>query len=297
MSSDFPPLVLHIMKKSQYLSIISTIVVLVLAGMIGFYIYSTTDSYKAKQLYATLGNDFTVAQCDSITNSFPQTEYAELAQQKKRLLLRQKSQWESICRKPTIEAVKQFRNTPELLNKYVNLVEEKLDSLLWEDALRGKTKLHYEAYLALGKMTHNHNEAFKVLESMYKLPDVATLQDQLKNNATNFISNLADAKTNKIVEACADTVYNFLYHSNYTKEKLTDYLNKVYYKNVKKRTFNITSEIVVDKARIGEEKVGYSAIFDVDYSIPGKKIRKSTATLLFNPEGKIVGVAMKRKFK
>ena len=285
------------MKKFKSLSIISTLVFLLFASVVGFYIYTTTDGYKAKQLYVALGNDYTASQCDSITKKYPSTEYAEMAQLKKRTLLRQQSQWQSICRNPSIESVQKFKNTPELMNKYVNLVEEKLDSLLWEEARRGKTKAKYDAYLALGKMTVHHDEAFSVLESMHHIPDVATLQEQLKQNATDFIDDLANARVSKVVDACADTVNYFLYHSNYTKDSLTDFLKKVYYKKVKKRTFNIVSDITFDKARLGETAVGYAAVFDVEHAIPGKKMRKSSFMLLFNLEGKIVYVAMKPKFK
>ena len=192
------------MKKNKSLSIVATILVLTFAGIIGLYIYSTTDGYKAKQLYAALGNDYTVAQCDTLINRFPNTEWAEFAKQKKINLLRQEHEWASITKKPKLEAIKNFKSKYELTTKYAVAVEEMLDSILWEQAKRGKTQKDYEEYLALGKMTRCHNDAFVMLQKMHQLPEVKAFESQFQKSITQFYDALANAKTNEVLELCSD---------------------------------------------------------------------------------------------
>ena len=143
------------MKKFKSLSIVATVVVLGFATVIGGYIYTTTDGYQAKKLYDALGNDYTAAQCDSITKRFPATDYAELAQEKKRTLLRQQAEWKTITKNPTLQAIQTFKSKHQLIDKYFVAVEEKLDSLLWAEAIKLKAKQNYDAYVKLGQMAHN----------------------------------------------------------------------------------------------------------------------------------------------
>lgn len=285
------------MKKFKSLSIVATIVVLGLAAVIGGYIYTTTDAYQAKVLYDALGNDYTAAQCDSITKRFPATDYAELAREKKRSLMRQKGMWHAISKRPTVKALMQLKNTPDLLKKYAILADEKLDSLVWVEAQKGKTQKHYEDYLSLGKMTRHHNEAFRVLEKMQQLPNPETVQEQMQMSVKDFYHNLGNAQTSKVVEACADTVKLFLHRGNLDKTQLTNYLNKTYYKKVKKRNFTITSDISIHKARLTDDSYGYAAVCTMDEEIPGKRLRKSKSLILFNTDGKIVYVRINRVFK
>lgn len=282
------------MKKNKSLSIVATIVVLTFAGIIGLYIYSTTDGYKAKQLYAALGNDYTVAQCDTLINRFPNTEWAEFAKQKKINLLRQEHEWASITKKPKLEAVKNFKSKYELTTKYAVAVEEMLDSILWEKAKRGKTQKDYEEYLALGKMTRCHNDAFVMLQKMHQLPDVKAFESQFQKSITQFYDALANAKTNEVLELCSDTIYRFLLRHRLTKPQLADYLNNNYTKKIKKRNFSITSDIEFTKGVYTGQEVGYAALFNLEQVMPSGKVRKNKVTMMFNPEGKIVYVVMRR---
>ena len=182
------------MKKFKSLSIVATVVVLGLAVVIGGYIYTTTDGYQAKALYDALGNDYTVAQCDSITKRFPATDYAELAREKKRVLLRQQAEWKAITKNPTLQAVQTFKNKHQLIDKYFVAVEEKLDSLLWVDAIKLRAKQNYEAYAQLGQMARNYSEAMFVLQKMNELPDVESVAPNLKEQITKFFDALGNGK-------------------------------------------------------------------------------------------------------
>lgn len=287
---------LHIMKRNLSLSIIATVVVLLFVGLIGSFIYTNTDEYKAKALYNELGNDYTIGQCDSILKTFPNTECVELVKEKKRSLLRQKGMWHAISKRPTIEALMQLKNTPNLLKRYAILADEKLDSLVWVEAQKGKTQKHYEEYFALGKMTRYHNETFRVLQAMQNLPNPEAVQEQIQVSVKDFYNNLGNTQTSKVVEACADTVKLFLHRGNIDKIQLTDYLNKTYYKKVKKRNFTITSDIAIHKARLADDSYGYAAVCTMDEEIPGKRVRKSKSLILFNTDRKIVYVKINRVF-
>lgn len=285
------------MKKFKSLSIVATVVVLGLAAVIGGYIYTTTDAYQAKVLYDALGNDYTAAQCDSITKRFPATDYAELAREKKRVLLRQQAEWKEITKNPTLQAVQTFKNKHQLIDKYFVAVEEKLDSLLWVDAIKLKAKQNYEAYTQLGQMARNYNEAMFVLQKMNELPDVESVAPNLKEQITKFFDALGNGKAADVSALCADTVSFFLFRQNLTTEKVAEYVNKTYCKRIKKRTFSEPSEMKFDKSRIGEEKVGYAAQFSIDLTAPAKVARKQKALFMFTPEGKIIYASLRPTYR
>lgn len=285
------------MKKFKSLSIVATVVVLGLAAVIGGYIYTTTDAYQAKALYDALGNDYTAAQCDSITKRFPATDYAELAREKKRVLLRQQAEWKAITKNPTLQAVQTFKNKHQLIEKYFVAVEEKLDSLLWVDAIKLKAKQNYEAYAQLGQMARNYNEAMFVLQKMNELPDVESVAPNLKEQITKFFDALGNGKAADVSALCADTVSFFLFRQNLTTEKVAEYVNKTYCKRIKKRTFSEPSEMTFDKSRIGEEKVGYVAQFSIDLTAPAKVARKQKALFMFTPEGKIIYASLRPTYR
>lgn len=285
------------MKKFKSLSIVATVVVLGLAAVIGGYIYTTTDGYQAKALYDALGNDYTAAQCDSITKRFPATDYAELAQEKKRVLLRQQAEWKAITKNPTLQAVQTFKNKHQLIDKYFVAAEEKLDSLLWVDAIKLKAKQNYEAYAQLGQMARNYNEAMFVLQKMNELPDVESVVPNLKEQITKFFDALGNGKAADVSALCADTVSFFLFRQNLTTEKVAEYVNKTYCKRIKKRTFSEPSEMTFDKSRIGEEKVGYVAQFSIDLTAPAKVARKQKALFMFTPEGKIIYASLRPTYR
>ena len=285
------------MKKFKSLSIVATVVVLGLAAVIGGYIYTTTDGYQAKTLYDALGNDYTAAQCDSITKRFPATDYAELAREKKRVLLRQQAEWKAITKNPTLQAVQTFKNKHQLIDKFFVAVEEKLDSLLWVDAIKLKAKQNYEAYAQLGQMARNYNEAMFVLQKMNKLPDVESVAPNLKEQITKFFDALGNGKAADVSALCADTVSFFLFRQNLTTEKVAEYVNKTYCKRIKKRTFSEPSEMKFDKSRMGEEKVGYVAQFSIALTAPAKVARKQKALFMFTPEGKIIYASLRPTYR
>lgn len=285
------------MKKFKSLSIVATVAVLGLAAVIGGYIYTTTDGYQAKALYDALGNDYTAAQCDSITKRFPATDYAELAREKKRVLLRQQAEWKAITKNPTLQAVQTFKNKHQLIDKYFVAVEEKLDSLLWVDAIKLKAKQNYEAYAQLGQMARNYNEAMFVLQKMNELPDVESVAPNLKEQITKFFDALGNGKAADVSALCADTVSFFLFRQNFTTEKVAEYVNKTYCKRIKKRTFSEPSEMTFDKSRIGEEKVGYVAQFSIDLTAPAKVARKQKALFMFTPDGKIIYASLRPTYR
>ena len=280
------------MKKFKSTVIIATVAVLGFAAIIGGYLYTTTDGYQAKKLFNSLGNDYTASQCDSITKLFPNSEYAEKAQLKKRALLRQQSQWNSIANNPTLQNLKEFKKNADLTSKYSNAADEKLDSLLWIQALNGKLEKYYKEYAELGQMARHYNEAMHVLPMMHKLPEVSSVSEQLKNQSTKFFELLGKGDANGIASLCADTVSYFLFHQNYTPAKVADFISKVYCKKIKERTFVTSSDIEFSKARIGNDGVGYAAVLGVEITAPAKVARKHQAIILFTTEGKITYVAL-----
>jgi dihydroxyacetone kinase-like predicted kinase len=160
-----------------------------------------------------------------------------------------------------------------------------LDSILWEQAKRGKTQKDYEEYLALGKMTRCHNDAFVILQKMHQLPDVKAFESQFQKSITQFYDALANAKTNEVLELCSDTIYRFLLRHRLTKPQLADYLNNNYTKKIKKRNFSITSDIEFTKGIYTGQEVGYAALFNLEQVMPSGKVRKNKVTMMFNPEG------------
>ena len=96
------------MKKFKSISLLATLIVLIVVAIIGVYIYISSDSYQAKQLYEALGDDYTVSQCDTIIEKFLNSDYAELAKQKKNDLIRQQNEWAYISNKPTLERLTRF---------------------------------------------------------------------------------------------------------------------------------------------------------------------------------------------
>jgi hypothetical protein len=280
------------MKKFKSISVVATIVVLGIVAIVGGYIYTTTDAYQAKKLYNELGNDYTASQCDSLTKRFPNSEYAELAQEKKRSLLRQQAEWNSISSNPSVQGLKTFKKKHELTAKYSNAADEKIDSLLWIEALNSKLEQAYEEYAALGQMARNYNETMNVLQWMHKLPEVASVSEQLKEQSKKFFEILGNGDAKAVAGLCSDTISLFLYHQNYTPAKVVDFVNNVYCKNIKQRTFVITSDIELSKARIAADKAGYAALFNVDLTAPSKIARKHKATILFTLEGKIASIAL-----
>ena len=285
------------MKKFKSLSIVALVVVLVLTAIVGGYIYTTTDAYKAKQLYNALANDYTASQCDSIINRFPSSEYAELAQDKKRTLLRQQAEWSSISQNPTLQSVKNFKSRHQLTDKYFIAAEEKLDSLLWAEAQLQKSKKIFEEYANLGQMAKNYDEAMFVLQKMHKLPEVETVKQNLEGQLNMFFDALGNGDATAVAGLCADTVSFFLFRLNLTPEKVAEFINKTYCKKIKKRTFSAPSAMEFDKARIGVEKVGYIAEFTIDLTSPAKVARKQKAVFMFTPDGKIIYAAMRPIFK
>ncbi len=281
------------MKKFKSLSIVATVVVLLIAAILGYYIYTTTDAYQVQKLYNELGNDYTASQCDSITKRFPNSEYAEKAQEKKRNLLRQQSEWETIKNKPTLQAIQNFKKKHQLTSKLTIAVEQKLDSLLWVAAINSKLKKSYEEYGALGQMAEHYNEAMYILQGMHKLPEVETVTTTLQEQATKFFAALGEGNADDVAALCADTVSFFLFHQNLSNDKVKDFVNNVYCKNIKKRTFEITSNLEFDKARIGDEAAGYAVQFNIAIISPKKVARKHKVILLFTPECKIVYAALR----
>ena len=286
------------MKKFKSLSIVALVVVLGLTAIVGGYIYTTTDAYKAKQLYNALGDDYTVSQCDSIILNFSTTEYADLAKAKRLNLIRQEREWRGICRKPTLERVQQFKSKYQLTRQYMIAVEEKLDSILWSAAQRGTTQECYQDYLELGKMTRNYNNALHALQCMHALPDASTIASQFEPTITKFYDALSSKETTRQLTAlCTDTVARFFYRQNLPVRELETYINKTYHKNVQKRYFKITSDIHFTKAYVGDDKVGYAALFDLQQEVPSKPVRNYNATIIFNTDGKVMYINAQRIFK
>lgn len=286
------------MKKFKSISLLATLIVLIVVAIIGVYIYTSSDSYQAKQFYEMLGNDYTVSQCDTIIEKFSNTEYAVLAKQKKIDLIRQQNDWAYISNKPTLERLKRFKSHYHLSQKMVNAVEEKIDSIVWENALRGRTQKLYEEYVALGKMTRHHDEALIRLQDMLNLPNLQSLESALKINIDKFYDALSErSKTSELIQLCADTVARFLFRHNITKDKLSSYIVNNYNKKIKKRIFNITSDIEFTKAYISDGKVGYAALFDIEQGLPSKPLIKKRAMLIFTPEGKVAYMNMRRVYK
>ena len=286
------------MKKFKSISLLATLIVLIVVAIIGVYIYTSSDSYKAKQFYEMLGDDYTVSQCDTIIEKFSNTEYAALAKQKKIDLIRQQNDWAYISNKPTLERLKRFKSHYHLSQKMANAVEEKIDSIVWENALRGRTQKLYEEYVALGKMTRHHDEALIRLQDMLNLPNVQPLESSLKINIDKFYDALSErSKTSELIQLCADTIARFLFRHNITKDKLSSYIVNNYNKKIKKRIFNITSDIEFTKAYISDGKVGYAALFDIEQGLPSKPLIKKRAMLIFTPEGKVAYMNMRRVYK
>lgn len=286
------------MKKFKSISLLATLIVLIVVAIIGVYIYTSSDSYQAKQFYEMLGNDYTVSQCDTIIEKFSNTEYAVLAKQKKIDLIRQQNDWAYISNKPTLERLKRFKSHYHLSQKMANAVEEKIDSIVWENALRGRTQKLYEEYVALGKMTRHHDEALIRLQDMLNLPNLQSLESALKINIDKFYDALSErSKTSELIQLCADTVARFLFRHNITKDKLSSYIVNNYNKKIKKRIFNITSDIEFTKAYISDGKVGYAALFDIEQGLPSKPLIKKRAMLIFTPEGKVAYMNMRRVYK
>lgn len=285
------------MKKFKSLSIVATVVVLGLAAVIGGYIYTTTDGYQAQKLYDELGNDYAASQCDSITKRFPATKYAELAQEKKRTLLRQQAEWNTISKNPSRQAIQTFKSKHQLTDKYFIAAEEKLDSLLWDDALKLKTKKNYEEYAQLGQMARNYDEAMFVLQKMNQIPEVAAVSQNLEEQVNKFFDALGKGDATAVSALCADTVSFFLFRQNLTADKVAEFINKTYCKNIKKRTFSAPSAITFDKSRIAVDKAGYIAHFTIDLTAPAKVARKQKALFMFTPEGKIIYASMRPCFR
>lgn len=286
------------MKKFKSISLLATLIVLIVVAIIGVYIYISSDSYQAKQLYEALGDDYTVSQCDTIIEKFLNSDYAELAKQKKNDLIRQQNEWAYISNKPTLERLTRFKSRYTLSQKMTNAVVEKIDSIIWENALRGRTQKHYEEYIALGEMTRHYDEALIRLQNMYNLPNVQPLESELKINIDRFYDALSErSKTHELINLCADTITRFLFRHNITKEKLSSYILNNYNKKNKKRIFNITSDIEFTKAYISDGKVGYAALFEIEQGLTSKPIIKKRAMLIFTPEGKVAYMNMRRVYK
>lgn len=285
------------MKKIKSLSIIATVVVLGLTIIIGGYIYTTTDSYQAKKRYEALGDDYSVSQCDSIITKYPHTSYAELTKTKKRNLVSQQREWQSICQNVSLERVQEFKSKYQLTRQYAIAVENKLDSIYWATAQRNKTQKCYEDYLALGKMTRYYNDALHALQRMHNLPDPTPLAPQLQETIEKFYSLLSNkATTPQLLDLCTDTISRFFFRQNLTQSQLATYLNKTYHKNVQQREFKILTPIQFDKAYITDEKLGYAAMFDLQQEAKSKPVRYYHATVILNTEGKIMHVNAQRIF-
>lgn len=281
------------MKKFKSLGIVATAIVLLIIAVIGFYIYTNSDAYIAKKIYNSLGNDYTVAQCDSIILLSPDSEYAKLAEEKKQTLLRQQREWNAIANAPTVESIKNYKSKHTLTETYSTATDKALDSLLWIDAIKGKLDTNYDEYLKLGEAAHHYTEASKVLQLMKELPFDATISANLQNKLSTFYEELGNGNASKVADMCADTVSFFLFHQNQTKKEVANFINKKYCKNIKTRTFTAPSNIEFHKARINNDEAGYAILFDIEITSPKKVARKHSACVFLNKEGKITYVAHK----
>ncbi len=264
----------------------------------GYYYYTTTDSYKAKKLYEALNDDYTAEDCELIANLYPQTEYAQLAMEKKQTYLLMKKTWNSLCKKPSLEGFKAFKENFELGGRMQAKVEKKIDSVLWKHALNDLSEKSFQDYLTNNPQAPNSVLAKDIVDNIKSLPAVDEIKPTLEKNILEFLQGYGKNQTSVYMPTLADTLDFFLFHRDMPKPAVSKYIQTRVNSKGRRFDYQIISDISFGKSRMLMRGVGYSAEFLVKQTSANSKKEAINfkAKVLFNAQGKILYFRLNRDY-
>lgn len=263
----------------------------------GYYYYTTTDNYKAKELYKALGDDYTAEDCDYIVNLYPQTEYAQLALEKKKTYQKMQNTWNSLCKEPSIEGFKVFKENFNVKGRMLTKVEKKIDSVLWKQALNELSIKSFQMYVDNNPSAPNVVLAQDILNNINSLPAVEEIQPTLEKNISEFFKGYGKSQSSVYLPVLADTLDFFLFHRDVPKIEVDKYIKTRVNGKGKRFEYQILTDIKFDKSRMLLRGVGYSAEFIVKQTLLSKNQSVNfKAKVLFNAEGKILYLRLNRDY-
>lgn len=284
--------------NSTFKYFLTAVAVFVIVGA-GYTYYTTTDHYKAKELYSALEDDFTADDCDVIINLYPNTEYAQLALEKKNWLLQMNNSWSKVCKNPSVAGFNHFKENFSLSDKQQRIIDKKIDSVLWNVAVNELSEKAFQDYLA-----HNPNPNKKVLaedivQNIASLPSVDKIQSTLEKNIHEFLRGYGKSASGVYMPTLADTLDFFLFHRDLLKKDVDRYIRTKVNGSGRRFDYKILSDIEYAKSRMLIRGVGYSAEFLLQQKALHKNIAPVNykAKLLFNAQGKILYFKLRRDYR
>lgn len=285
------------MKKSCVkIGIIVISLLVIVSG--GVFIYMQSDTYKAKQLYNQLTSNYTPAECDLIISLYPETEYAQLALEKKQKYYEKVNTWKALCKNPTEQGLKHFKEDFQLTERQIVEVNKKIDSILWHKVKSELTEEAFKEYINKSPNAEHNGMAHDVVRRMNEeLVDVESIKSELESTLLTFLKGYGKSDSDVYLPTLADTIDLFLFRADQPKSAINKYIKNRVNKG-RNFEYEIISDLKFTKSRMLYRGVGYGINFKLKQTvIKGKKeTNVYFAKVIFNKEKKIAYFKLRKDY-
>lgn len=219
---------LRIKKKTpKWIKVLLWLCLLGFIAAVGVYIYKTQIRHHNLELAAweTASRENSVDAYRVYIETYPEGEHVADAQQKMRLLKdKQAEAWQNLRQSDNTSEFHDFLNNyPD--SPYEKLVRNKLDSLMWQAALKVNVAESYADYITMADSRDIPGEYIAEAESRFKMlnqkliPDAQEI-DSIRTTVSGFYVGLSNVSFEQLSNYLAPKLYRFFQSGHIESSKV-----------------------------------------------------------------------------
>lgn len=289
-------------KKKKTITIVSIIAVAIvlIAGICFFIFHSNSVKEQEDATWTRLQTSTNVIDFDHFISEYPKGTHIEEAKTLRSKLIQSLEKW------GRIEASTDYQTFIDFLQNDPNsplktLATNKIDSLLWDQAVRMNQADLYNLYL---EKVPNGTHAVEARDMALKL-NSQKVSDTEKtaaiSNIQSFFSCLSNSDQDGITNYIVPVMSSFLNKKNATKADVITYMHKLHEDSeVTSITFIVNDGSSIQRTKSPDGEAGFSVNCSLDEKIErpsesaGKTFSNYSASVRLNSNMKIVELSMRQ---
>lgn len=265
-------------KKKKRITIISIVaaILIIVIGSVYFIYHTNTVKEQENAAWTQLQTSTNVIDFDHFISEFPNGQHAENAKILRTKLVQALEKWDIIEASTDYQTFLDYvQNNPDSPLK--TLATNKVDSLLWDQAIRMNQADLYNLYLEKVPNGSHASEAQDMISKLNNQKVSDTEKTSAISNIQSFFTCLANKDQDELTNYIAPIMSSFLNKKNATKADVIIYMNKIHEDaDINNITFTVNDGATIQRTKSASGDAGYSVNCTIDEKINRTEAGKIT---------------------
>lgn len=246
------------------LAIVIPLILLATGGY--FFLRYTRESQKEEAAFQALSDSRSSQDYSDFLNRFPHSSHRSIVEAQRDAYLKLETDWQRIRQSSNVAAFRQFRS--QCTDPYyLQLCEQKIDSLDWVEAQNENTLEAFQNYLIAHPSGPYSADASILVEKLQKTVLSADEQTSVESVIKNFFYHLGNNNQEAIASNITPVLSRFLNKRNATKADVLNMVQEMFTEDIYSSHFQVNDDFAITRETADDGTVTYQATCSVDQYI------------------------------